>query len=324
MVYTGHNPTKQPKPLFVALGVIKNSAGEVLIALRPKNSHQGGLWEFPGGKVKSYESTTQCLNRELQEELGISVQKLLPLIKIQHQYQGLKLLFRVYTVISFVGKPKGREGQSIKWINPDKLVNYPFPLASYPIITATRLPTDYAIINANKADILWKNLTTVLQRGIKLIQLRIQALSVQEITNFIQLAYPLCKKQNASLLLNSTVKNISDIVIDGIHLTSCDLLALSAKPNKYTWVAASCHNELELKHAEKIGVDFVVLAPVKPTSTHPNTKPLGWVRFKSLTAKTNLPVFALGGMCHEHKTVAQIAGAQGIAGISAFCINSGR
>ncbi len=135
---------------------------------------------------------------------------------------------------------------------------------------------------------------------------------------FVKLANPLCKQRGAILLVNSAVKNATKLNADGIHFTARDLLALKQRPSADSWIAASCHNQIELNHATQIGVDFVVLAPVLTTKTHPDAEPLGWAKFKQLANNVNLPIFALGGMQKKHKDTALAAGAQGIAGISTF------
>ena len=306
------------KPLHVAVGVIKNTTGEILISLRHNKAHQGGLWEFPGGKVELGESVEQALARELKEELDISVQILLPLIKINHQYADLNVLLDVWVVTGFLGEPHGYEGQAIKWVSPEQLSDFDFPEANLPIIAAAKLPSDYAILNGAEESVLLENLNTMLNNDIKLIQARIKSMSAASVMHFFKTAMPLCKAKGAILLVNSAVKNSKKINADGIHLTSKDLLALQQRPDGYAWVAASCHNQNELQHAEKIGVDFVVLAPVLATQTHPDTKPLGWDNFKALTASVNLPVYALGGLSQAEKPMAKVFGAQGIAGISTF------
>jgi 8-oxo-dGTP diphosphatase len=306
--------------LHVAVGVITDSRGRILIALRHKNAHQGGLWEFPGGKLEIGESVQQALVRELKEELNISVEAMMPLIQVRHQYPDLNVLLDVWTILSFSGEAKGCEGQKIKWVLPEQLTDFHFPEANIPIVKAVRLNDEYAILNATEENALKAQLNFLLDSGVQLIQARIKSLSADAALSFFQWAMPLCKKKGALLFINSAVKGVENLNADGIHLTSQDLLALKKKPAGYSWVAASCHNQLQLQHAELIGVDFVVLAPVLATKTHPQAKALGWEQFIALTEMTNVPVFALGGLkkTDKVKVKAKKAGAQGIAGIAAF------
>jgi 8-oxo-dGTP diphosphatase len=106
--------------------------------------------------------------------------------------------------------------------------------------------------------------------------------------------------------------------VDGIHLTARHLLALDKRPEGLLWLAASCHNLEEIQHAQKIGVDFVVLAPVLATATHPGVDGLGWQKFAELVTHCNVPVYALGGMSLNSLDRARQAGAQGISAIRAF------
>jgi len=309
---------KAEKYLHVAVGVIKDKAGNILISLRHDKAHQGGLWEFPGGKLETGESVEQALIRELKEELNISVDKISPLIQIKHHYSDLNVLLDVWTVTDFSGQAKGCEGQEIAWVRQSELSNYPFPEANIPIISAVKLPAEYAILNAAEAPVLIENLIVILEQGVKLIQARLKSLTASEVAEFVKFAMPLCKQKGAELIINSAVEDAYELNVDGIHLTSQDLMALKNKPQGYTWISASCHNQHELFHAQKIGVDFVVIAPVLATKTHPETEPLGWDAFKLLVDSVNLPVFALGGMQKKELPFVQSIGAQGIAGISCF------
>ncbi len=65
--------------IHVAAAVILAADQRILIARRPEHKHQGGLWEFPGGKVEPDETVAAALHRELREELAISVQSAEPL-----------------------------------------------------------------------------------------------------------------------------------------------------------------------------------------------------------------------------------------------------
>ena len=301
----------------VAVGVIKNNQGQVLIALRDDSRHQGGLWEFSGGKIENHETAEQALIRELREELAIEVISATPLITIKHSYSDRAVKLEVFLVEQFAGEPHSAEGQRIEWVNAQDLKQYDFPAANKAIITAATLPPYYAILDDKDAALLETNLQKILAKGIKLIQTRLKNLSAESSRLFIEKAYCLCQQQGALLLINSAVK-LGDNRADGIHLTSRDLMTTQQRPDNIKWLAASCHNLKELKHAEQIGVDFVVLAPVLATQTHPETVPLGWQQFTELVNECNLPVYALGGQTLLHLAIAQQAGGQGIAGIRTF------
>ena len=100
-----------PRPMpasvvHVAVGVVRNPQGNILIAKRPAHAHQGDLWEFPGGKVERGESLQQALQRELHEELGIDVTHARPLIRIPHSYPDKQVLLDVWLIEGFVSSRK--------------------------------------------------------------------------------------------------------------------------------------------------------------------------------------------------------------------------
>lgn len=304
--------------LPVAAGVIKNDQNQVLVALRPKHLHQGGLWEFPGGKIMATETITQALTRELQEELGITVTKASPLITLIHAYPEITVQLNVLRVDAFNGLPHGREGQEIRWIPVDELNNLTFPAANAGIISAAQLPDYYAILDAETlvSRPLLESLQQLLAQGIKLIQARLKNMTTLQQTDFLAAALPLCAEASAVLLINSSLPNAW--AHENVHLTSHDLMRLQQRPNNLRWLAASCHNFAQIQHAEAIGVDFVVLAPVLKTLSHPDAPPLGWHPFTELVAMSKLPVYALGGMQRSDLGQAKLSGAQGLAGIRLF------
>jgi len=306
------------KVLQVAAGVIKNQHGQILIALRDTSLHQGGLWEFPGGKLEPGETAEQALFRELKEELDITAHTAIPLITVRHSYPDRHVQLNVFLVENFSGLAKGCQGQPLKWVKPNELLSFSFPAANRPIVTAARLPRCYGILDDAEPSLLIDNLHKLLANGIKLIQARLKNLPANAVDAFIRQAYLLCQQQQAVLLVNSAVADANKLNVDGMHLTSAHLMALTKHPTNLPWLAASCHTLEELRHAQNIGVDFVVLAPVLPTATHPDALTLGWERFTELVRQVNLPVYALGGMTAEDTTLACHAGGQGIAGIRAF------
>ncbi|MCX2982393.1 8-oxo-dGTP diphosphatase MutT [Halieaceae bacterium IMCC14734] len=123
--------------VHVAVGVICSASGtEVLLSFRHPNSHQGGLWEFPGGKVEPGESLLAALDRELQEELGICTGAVEALVEVRHDYGDKQVLLDVWLVKDFSGDPVGREGQELRWVRLETLSELEFPAANQAIVEA--------------------------------------------------------------------------------------------------------------------------------------------------------------------------------------------
>ena len=124
--------------VHVAVGVICDETQNILIAKRSDDRHQGGLWEFPGGKVEGGESLIDALARELHEELGIRIvaEHCSSLITIEHDYGDKVVCLDVCWVRCFQGQPEGREGQPLAWVARQNLHQYAFPEANRAIIDA--------------------------------------------------------------------------------------------------------------------------------------------------------------------------------------------
>ncbi len=305
------------KALQVAVGVVRNADGHILLTQRAKQAHQGGLWEFPGGKLEPGETVVEALRRELREEVGIAIEEATPLIKIHHHYPDLEVLLDVWRVDGFSGEACACEGQAMLWVAPADLNRYDFPAANRPIIAAARLPDRYAILEGHTLEQVRLNLSKIIAQNVRLLQLRLKALPATDLPSAYQEVSNACQRRGITLLLNSDLPLVG-ATADGIHLSSKTLLNTAERPPQAEWVAASCHNLPELQHAQRIGVDFVVLAPVLPTATHPDATPLGWAALRQLIDQVNMPVYALGGLKLQAMEQVQYAGGQGIAGISAF------
>lgn len=136
-------------PVQVAVGIVINAAGAVLITRRPDHAHQGGLWEFPGGKVENGETVMLALRRELHEELGITVQTAEPWLQIRHAYPDQTVLLAVWRVTAYTGEPHGREGQPLVWALPAQIGDFTFSAADQPIIAALPTLTGSASVQAS-------------------------------------------------------------------------------------------------------------------------------------------------------------------------------
>jgi 8-oxo-dGTP diphosphatase len=120
--------------LAVAAGVILNSHGEVLLALRPLDKHQGGLWEFPGGKIEAGERVHEALARELREEIGIEIFDSTPLLEKTHEYTDKSIHLSVHLVRQWSGIPDGKEGQELRWIAISNLQELKYPEANLEVV----------------------------------------------------------------------------------------------------------------------------------------------------------------------------------------------
>lgn len=123
------------KSIHVAVGVITRGE-QVFISKRPDQLHQGGRWEFPGGKVEQGESVLQALHRELWEEVGLTVQHAEPLLQLEYDYPEKRVLLDVWHVTDPQGEGEGREGQQVAWVHHSVLTDYQFPDANAPILSA--------------------------------------------------------------------------------------------------------------------------------------------------------------------------------------------
>ena len=124
--------------VHVAVGVILDADNRILIARRNNDAHQGGLWEFPGGKVETQETLQVAMARELREELGIDIGALSPLLEVRHDYGDKQVLLDVHVVRDFTGEAEGKEGQPLRWVTVAELHQFEFPAANVPIVEAVQ------------------------------------------------------------------------------------------------------------------------------------------------------------------------------------------
>ena len=306
----------------------------ILIAKRAGHQHQGGLWEFPGGKVEAGESVQVALQRELEEELGLvsSIDDMRPLITIPFHYSDKSVLLDVWAVYNAGAFKKaqgteaqgqetlGKEGQPLIWAEQSELTNYEFPAANKAIIDALLLPKKIAITQDNNdPDVILRQVANTLRNQANTwIQLRAPSLDQLQFTQLAMKLYGLCHEAGSKLIWNCPLDWYQVAFADGLHLSRCNFKDIQDRPIPTTqWLSAACHNLEELEDTQK-RVDYVLVSPVHETTTHPKANTLTWSGFKVITDQARIPCYALGGMqCSELSESAQFGG-QGIAGISCF------
>jgi 8-oxo-dGTP diphosphatase len=120
----------------VAAGILHDSAGQVLITERLCDGPFDGLWEFPGGKINGDESADEALRRELEEELGIEITDLRPLMELHHEYPDRIVDLEFFLVSAWNGEPRGLEGQGVRWLPAAELDPVELLPADAPVVAA--------------------------------------------------------------------------------------------------------------------------------------------------------------------------------------------
>jgi 8-oxo-dGTP diphosphatase len=304
------------KEIHVAVCVVWRG-DRVLIARRPDHAHQGGLLEFPGGKVEAGESVQQALSRELAEETGLQVgeDQWQPVIGIRHDYGDKRVFLDVWETREAKGEPESREGQPLQWMGPGSMEDPHFPAANRPIIRAVRLPRALCI---TAPDVTVPQLATAIATERPgMVVLRAPGLDGADYLTMAKEAVALCEAHGTALLLHGNAGLAASLPgVAGVHLPWLQAKELSERPLPGDlWLGVSCHDRAQIEQAEAIGADYVTLGPVTETPTHPGAGLLGWEAFAALASRARLPVFALGGMNRSRLSRAMAAGAQGIAGI---------
>lgn len=308
-------------PVHVVAGVVRDARGRILLARRTRGRDLAGLWEFSGGKVEPGETPEQALARELQEELGIRAEIGAPLIRVPQRHRCKRIVLDVRHVARWSGTPRGLDGQALAWTPPAQLTCYPMPSGDRAVTAALLQPDRYLITPPPPADVrAWlRGLERALEAGVRRLQLRPGAALERDgpaWAGLVGQAATLCRGwPGVDVLVNADVALARALGV-GVHLRAAQLPQLPTRPLPAGLpVAASCHDLAELRRAEALGCDFVVLGPVAATPSHPQRAGIGWPAFARLREHVALPIYALGGMRVEAITIARAHGGQGIAAI---------
>ena len=296
----------------VAAAVIERPDGEFLLACRPEGKPYPGYWEFPGGKIEPGEDARDALVRELQEELDITVRESTPWITRVYAYTHATVRLHFFRVTAWDGEPKPLEDQAIAWQRPGATTVSPMLPANAPVLSALALPAVMVVSNASESSFeRWiLALSACLAEERVLVQIREKGLDALRVQHLLSRALARAEPFGAPVVVNSDCGHFAQA--HGVHLTSAALVAADARPHE-PLAGASCHTRVELEKAATLGLDYAVVGPVKPTSSHPGAPGIGWDAFSVLVAGLPMPVYAIGGLTRGDLAEARRHGAHGIA-----------
>lgn len=306
----------KPAAVDVAVAVLLRPDGTFLLAQRPKKKVYAGYWEFPGGKVEPGETVREALVREIREELGVEITAAYPWITQVFTYPHATVRLHFFRVTQWQGEPatQPHEHDAVVWQALDNLTVLPLLPANTSVMRALRLPGEYAISDVagiGEVEFLVR-LEKRLRHGLRLLQLREKAMDVAALEPLAMKMVGLARAYGARVLVNGDVNLARRVGAHGVHFSAAQLMGLPLRP-ELAWCAASCHNAEELRRAEELGLDFVLIGPVLDTPSHPGAKTLGWEGFAALARGAALPVYAVGGMNPGVLEQARTLGAHGLA-----------
>jgi 8-oxo-dGTP diphosphatase len=298
----------------VAAAVVLRADGTVLLAQRPPGKAYAGYWEFPGGKLEPGETPRQALDRELAEELGLTVRRAAPWLVQAFVYPHAHVELHFFRVFAFDGEPVGHDGQAFAWQRPGAFDVAPLLPANTRVLAALALPPVMGITCADDLgeDAFLARAARALDDGLALLQMREKRWPAARREGFARRLVTLAHARGAAVIVNGDADEARAVRADGVHWTSAALARATSRPGGLI-VGASCHSREELARAASLGVDYAIIAPVLATPTHPGAAPLGWDGFERTVEGTRVPVYALGGLVRADLDVALDHGAHGIA-----------
>ncbi|SEO23643.1 NUDIX domain-containing protein [Acinetobacter sp. yr461] len=299
-----------PKPIVDVAIAILIHRGKILVGWRGEQQHQGGKHEFPGGKVEQGETLGEACRREIYEEVGIGLKDWHQFDYIHHEYDDIIVnlhLFHSYVpdeLLNLIHQPWA-------WYTREQLLHLNFPKANKDIIK--RLYWPHFIKISPTLTPAENDETLVYWRSEKdsFDQADLEKLALLDTDQFSKLIVNVDVWHKLKLELKKQIKTV--------HLKQSQLMNLhKGDLTVGLRYIAACHDAVSLKQAEQIGCDAVFISPVQSTTTHPEALALGWERFADLAQKSQIPVFALGGVHPDDLATAQQHGAYGLAGIRNF------
>lgn len=114
-------PRKRTPHFDVAVAVILDEAGRLLVCKRPEEAMLGGLWEFPGGKRRPGETLEATCRRTLQEKWNVVIETGGLVHRISHAYSHFRITIHAFRATIAAGTPCSPEGRALKWADNAEL-----------------------------------------------------------------------------------------------------------------------------------------------------------------------------------------------------------
>jgi len=304
----------------VAVSVLRDAQGRVLLAERTPRQVAAGFWELPGGKIDPGESAAAAAARELREEIGVQARQIVPWAVHEHAFATKRVRLHLFHVIRWDGAPHGREGQRLAWVDPRAPQVAPLLPSNVRALAVLGLPPRLAVSRASAGEgaaaFLQQTLPALLAEGVRLLLVREPRLAPAQLVQFARRVVEAGRGHGLQVLLAGTPLAARQCGACGVYSSAQQLRALRARPDTALW-APACHGEADLQQARALGADLALVSPVKTSAAHPHDAPLGWAWFARQAAASALPLYAQGGLGPGDLADARRHGAVGVAASAA-------
>lgn len=308
----------------VAAGVLRYADGRYLLAERPLHKRLGGYLEFPGGKLESGESPQAALIREFEEETGVIIDAMRPLVRFEYVFgDDHHVRVWMFRITAWHGTARGREGQRLIHAASSELHTLPLLPANRPILAALELPATLVVTPKLTGTCSDRNFTARCARALAaagpgagaILRIRRDFLGAELRASLSRLVE---EETDHPLFLNAGEICTPPSGFSGLHLPASVLAEIDRRPDVEGWIGASVHTPAEAAHARSIGLDYVIAGSVRETPSHPGITPLGWGGFEAIVAAASMPTYAIGGMTPSDQQQVNAHWGQGIAAVRSF------
>jgi 8-oxo-dGTP diphosphatase len=243
----------------VAVAVVRNAHGQVLLAERTPRQTAPGFWELPGGKIEHDETPAAAAARELAEETGLAAQALRPLMSYDHVFPTKRVRLHLFDVAAWQGTPSGREGQRLAWADPASPGVAPILPSNTRVLTALGLPARMEIIGrAGPADAVLAEARAALAARERLLQLRGTTLAPDQFVTIARRICLLAQDRGAKVLLAGSPQQASRAGAAGVHSLARGLRTMAARPPVLLW-SVEVEDADDLARAQALGADLAVM-----------------------------------------------------------------
>lgn len=269
--------------LEVAVGVVLDADGGVLLGQRVAGKAYAGWWEFPGGKIEAGEDAAAALARELDEELGLAVRASHPWMVREFTYPHARVRLHFRRLFAawgdWSGEPRGREGQAFAWQSCAGPVVEPLLPASLPVFPWLRLPSmlrGWRPGDAIGATDRAQEARTLAQTGLAgllspTVPLRVLRGPWNPGAHFeaeVGAAAAALRALGGGLLVASSLPDRLAVLTGAVLIEPADLRRLDARPSQAI-CGAVCAEPGDLERAADLGLDFAIAPQPDPTARLP-------------------------------------------------------